>query len=67
MKGVDLLYELGRNEKNDVIYTLDEWRQIHAEFDKLEAENKTLRAKLTAVECAECRNAMLDCECDTGG
>ena len=33
-------------------------------MNNLQVENDTLKAKLTAIECAGCGKTMLECECD---
>ena len=33
-------------------------------MNKLQIENATLKAKLTAIECARCGKTMMECECD---
>ena len=42
MDGGDILYELGKQVDNAVIYTIDEWRQIHAKLDALVKERDAL-------------------------
>ncbi len=43
MKGNVIFYDLGKQEGNDVIYTIDEWKQLISAYDELEEENERLQ------------------------
>lgn len=40
---------------------VEEW---HHKTAQLKAENEQLRAKIAGVDCGECGESMMDCECD---
>jgi len=37
---------------------------IHGDVEDLLTENAALKAKLLAVECADCGKTLLECECE---
>ena len=54
-----IFYDLGKQEGKEVIYTIDEWKQLITAYDELEADNVALK------ECDLCDDPAEYHQCQT--